>query len=679
MKHLILISAVLFSINGWVNENKITEVQIKMSDGIKLAADIYWPAGADKKNRFPVLLEYTPYRKDESRARNYSLYSYFLEQDYLVVRVDMRGTGNSEGVTIPYEYSDIELDDGEEIIDWLSKQEWSTGSIGMFGISWGGFNSIQMAMRNPPALKAFVALMATEYLYQEDVHYMDGIMHTDSWMMSNDLYNTLPGAPDFKMDEEWVKNRFNVKPSVYTYMRQQRDGAFWDRASAKDQYEKIRIPGYHIGGWYDAYRNSLPRMLENVQAPVKAMIGPWDHYFPHNAWPEPQIEWREEAVRWFDQWLKGIDTGILNEPDFAVYVRNYHPPDPSLDRVDGFWRWEDDWPINRIENQIWYAHGDHSLSNDPAESDMHSMVYKPSMGVEGGGPTMWWGSVLPDQQPMDEFSLVYDSGILDAPHEILGRPIARIHVSADAPRANWVVRVSDVAPDGQVTQVAGAGFNGTHRNSAREPSDIIPGEEFDLSIELHFTSWVFPKGHKIRVSISNAQWPMFWPTPFNMESMLKIGGETGARINLPIVPSEKKYKPSFKRPSPSPTLSDYKVLDSGNITGYAAINTIKHDPDTGEAYGVATNTGATQYPWGIERFEEEIEHRTSDDNPANTSVIGRYKITEELEDRTLNFEQNVEFKSDKENFYLTFHRWVSINGELYKEKVWQEVIPRDFQ
>ena len=679
MKHLILISAVLFSINGWVNEDKITEVQIKMSDGIKLAADIYWPAGADKKNRFPVLLEYTPYRKDESRARNYSLYSYFLEQDYLVVRVDMRGTGNSEGVTIPYEYSDIELDDGEEIIDWLSKQEWSTGSIGMFGISWGGFNSIQMAMRNPPALKAFVALMATEYLYQEDVHYMDGIMHTDSWMMSNDLYNTLPGAPDFKMDEEWVKNRFNVKPSVYTYMRQQRDGAFWDRASAKDQYEKIRIPGYHIGGWYDAYRNSLPRMLENVQAPVKAMIGPWDHYFPHNAWPEPQIEWREEAVRWFDQWLKGIDTGILNEPDFAVYVRNYHPPDPSLDRVDGFWRWEDDWPINRIENQIWYAHGDHSLSNDPAESDMHSMVYKPSMGVEGGGPTMWWGSVLPDQQPMDEFSLVYDSGILDAPHEILGRPIARIHVSADAPRANWVVRVSDVAPDGQVTQVAGAGFNGTHRNSAREPSDIIPGEEFDLSIELHFTSWVFPKGHKIRVSISNAQWPMFWPTPFNMESMLKIGGETGARINLPIVPSEKKYKPSFKRPSPSPTLSDYKVLDSGNITGYAAINTIKHDPDTGEAYGVATNTGATQYPWGIERFEEEIEHRTSDDNPANTSVIGRYKITEELEDRTLDFEQNVEFKSDKENFYLTFHRWVSINGELYKEKVWQEVIPRDFQ
>jgi putative CocE/NonD family hydrolase len=662
------------------NKIEITEVSITMSDGIRLAADIYWPAGADKKDRFPILLEYLPYRKDENRARNYSLYSYFLEHGYLVVRVDMRGTGNSEGITIPYEYSDIELDDGEEVIDWLSQQEWSTGSVGMFGISWGGFNSIQMAMRNPPALKAFVALMATEYLYQEDVHYMDGIMVAgDSWMMSNDLYNSLPGAPDFKMDEEWLRNRFNVEPSVYTYMRQQRDGAFWDRASAKGQYEKIRIPGYHIGGWYDGYRNSLPRMLENVQAPVKAMIGPWDHYFPHNAWPKPQIEWRHEAVRWFDQWLKGEDTGILKEPAFAVYVRNYHPPDPDLDQVHGYWRWEDGWPIERIENHSWYAHADHSLSTEPAGNATHSMTYKPSIGLEGGGPTMWWGSIAPDQQPMDEYSLVYDSEILDAPLEILGRPIARLRVSANATRANWVVRVSDVAPDGQVTQVVGAAFNGTHRISAREPSDIVPGEDFDLNIDLHFTSWVFPKGHRIRIAVSNAIWPMLWPTPMQMKSTLAIGGKNGARIDLPVVPPGEEYTPNFKEPSSSPALSGYEVIDSGNISGYAAINSIQHDPDTGEAFGVATNTGATQYPWGIERFEEEIEHRTSDENPAYTSVVGRYKITEELKDRTLDFEQNVEFKSDEDNFYLTFHRWVSVNGELYKEKAWQEVIPRDFQ
>ena len=515
MKKLVILSAFLLSLNAFSLDDdgsqkfEITTTWITMSDGVRLAADLYWPSEANVDSKYPILLEYLPYRKDESRARNYALYSYFLENGYIVARVDIRGTGNSEGETVPYEYSDIELDDGEEVIEWLSKQQWSTGNIGMFGISWGGFNSIQMAMRNPPALKAFISVMSTEYLYQEDVHYMDGIMVAgDSWMMRHDLDNSIPGAPDFKMDDEWIEKRFDVKPSVFSYMRQQRDGAFWDRASAKDQYHKIKIPGYHIGGWYDGYRNSLLRMLENVEAPVKAMIGPWDHYFPHNAWPEPQVEWRYEAVRWFDQWLKGMDTGILDEPKFAVFVRNYHPPDASLNKIDGFWRWEDGWPIERAENHIWHAHPNHSLSRNPGSKDKHLLEYKASTGLEGGGPTMWWGSIPPDQKPMDDLSLVYDSEVLDAPFEILGRPIAKLRVSASAKRANWVVRVSDIAPDGQVTQVAAAAFNGTHRNSARDPEDIVPGEEFDLKIDLHFTSWVFQKGHRIRVAVNNAIWPM---------------------------------------------------------------------------------------------------------------------------------------------------------------------------
>ncbi len=658
----------------------ITEGRIPMPDGVTLAADFYWPPGADRSARYPVLLEYLPYRKDESRSRNYSLYSYFLEHGYVVARVDIRGTGNSGGTTIPYEYSDIELDDGERVIDWLAKQRWSTGKVGMFGISWGGFNSIQMALRNPSALKAFVAVMATDYLYAEDVHYIDGIIHTDSWMMSHDLYNALPGAPDFVLDDAWAKQRFDVQPSVYAYMRQQRDGPFWDRASARGQYDKIRIPGYHIGGWYDGYRNSLPRMLENVEAPVKAMIGPWDHYFPHNAWPEPRVEWRREAVRWFDHWLKGQDTGILDEPALAVYVRDWTPPDPALEHVPGHWRWEDGWPIGRTDYQEWYAQPDHGLARRTADEAMHPLTYRPSSGLEGGGPTMWWGSVTPDQQPMDDDSLVYDSAPLEGPLEILGRPVARITVSADAPRANWVVRISDVSPDGQVTQVAGAAFNGTHRNSARAPEDIVPGEPFTADVDLHFTSWVFPQGHRIRFAISNAQWPMLWPTPYSTETSLAIGGNDGARITLPVIPpAGAEPSPAFADPQSDPVLPGYETIDAGNITGYAAISEIERDPDTGEAWGVATNFGATRYPWGIERYEEEIEHRTSDMNPAVTSVTGRYKLTEELDDRTLEFEQTVEFSSDEKNFRLRFHRWVDVDGERFREKSWDEVIPRDFQ
>ena len=657
----------------------IREVMIPMPDGIQLAADLYMPADIPAGEHLPVLLEYTPYRKNDSRGSKYRMYTYFVKRGYVVARVDIRGTGNSQGRTIPYEYSEIELSDGDAVIAWLAKQDWSNGNVGMFGISWGGFNSIQMAVRKPPALKAFVALMATEDLYQEDVHYMDGIIHIDSWMMSHDLSNAMPGAPEFRLDEDWLRNRFEVEPSIFTYMREQRDGSFWDRASARDKYEQIQIPGYYIGGWYDGYRDSPPRMLEHVKAPVKAMIGPWDHYYPHNAWPAPQVEWRHEAVRWFDQWLKGIDTGILDEPRFAVYVRDWHPPGPGVDEIPGHWRWEEGWPIERSVTKTFYAGQDHGLSSSPSAQATHSLKYKPSVGLAGGGPVMWWGNIPPDQQSMDDYSLIYDSHPLDSPLEILGMPRAILKVSADVSRANWVVRICDVAPDGSVTQVGGAAFNGTHRKSAREPEDLIPGKVFPLEIEMHFTSWVFPKGHRIRFAINNAQWPMLWPTPYQMTTTLAIGGVEGARVELPVVPPADRPVPKFKLPEEGPSLPDYASVDSGNVSGYAEIKSIQRDEQSGAAFGIATNATSFRYPWGLEHFEERLEHRTSDLNPAETSVIGIYAVAIDLKDRTIRMEQNVVFKSDLKNFHMNFIRRFKVDGETLHEKQWNEIFPRDFQ
>ena len=657
----------------------IREVMIPMPDGIQLAADLYMPADIPAGEHLPVLLEYTPYRKNDSRGSKYRMYTYFVKRGYVVARVDIRGTGNSQGRTIPYEYSEIELSDGDAVIAWLAKQDWSNGNVGMFGISWGGFNSIQMAVRKPPALKAFVALMATEDLYQEDVHYMDGIIHIDSWMMSNDLSNAMPGAPEFRLDEDWLRNRFEVEPSVFTYMREQRDGSFWDRASARDKYEQIQIPGYYIGGWYDGYRDSPPRMLEHVKAPVKAMIGPWDHYYPHNAWPAPQVEWRHEAVRWFDQWLKGIDTGILDEPRFAVYVRDWHPPGPGVDEIPGHWRWEEGWPIERSVTKTFYAGQDHGLFSSPSAQATHSLKYKPSVGLAGGGPVMWWGNIPPDQQSMDDYSLIYNSHPLDSPLEILGMPRAILKVSADVSRANWVVRICDVAPDGSVTQVGGAAFNGTHRKSAREPEDLIPGKVFPLEIEMHFTSWVFPKGHRIRFAINNAQWPMLWPTPYQMTTTLAIGGMEGARVELPVVPPADRPVPKFKLPEEGPSLPDYASVDSGNVSGYAEIKSIQRDEQSGAAFGIATNATSFRYPWGLEHFEERLEHRTSDLNPAETSVIGIYAVAIDLKDRTIRMEQNVVFKSDLKNFHMNFIRRFKVDGETLHEKQWNEIFPRDFQ
>ena len=657
----------------------LQEAWITMPDGVRLAADLYMPDGGDDGETFPVLLEYLPYRKTESRGRNYSMYSYFVERGYIVARVDIRGTGNSEGHLIPYEYSDIEQEDGEIVIDWLSKQDWSTGNIGMFGISWGGFNSIQMAVRNPPALKAIIAIDATEDLYQDDVHYMDGIMHVDTYELIVDIANTRPGAPDYVIDDDNFRNRFDTEPWIPAYKRQQRDGPFWDRASARDKYDKIRIPSFHIGGWYDGYRDSLPRMLENVDAPVKALIGPWSHTVPNQPYPRPGMEWRYEAVRWFDQWLKGKDTGIMDEPKFAVYVRNWHPPGPYLDFAPGNWRFEDGWPIERIEHRRFYAQDNHTLTNSPSNNAVHKLRYVPTIGVEAGGPVMWWGDVAHDQRPTDAFSLVYDSAPLGGDTEILGFPTAILKVAADAPHANWFVRISDVAPDGAVTQVAGAGFNGTHRNSAREPQALQPGEEFELEIEMHFTSWVFPAGHRIRFSIANAQWPMMWPTPYSMTTSLRLGGDAGSHVYLPIVPPANTTAPTFQPIVESPKMPGFETIDLGNASGYGEISSVDRNPQTGEVTAVATNTGATRFPWGTETYRANIEYKTSDEHPEIASVNGTHRLEVILPGRTILWDAEFGFSSDLENFYYRYVRRVSENGELVREKEWEYTIKRDFQ
>jgi predicted acyl esterase len=395
------------------------------------------------------------------------------------------------------------------------------------------------------------------------------------------------------------------------------------------------------------------------------------------------MEWRHEAVRWFDQWLKGHETGIMDEPRFAVYVRNWHPPGPYLERAPGFWRYEEGWPIERIDERAFYPQPNHTLSAQAASgrtpATVHYLSYVPTIGIEAGGPVMWWGDVAHDQRPTDAFSLTYDSEPLQDDIEILGLPRAMLRVAADAPQANWFVRLSDVAPDGTVTQVAGAGFNGNHRHSAREPEAIEPGEVFPLEIEMHFTSWVFPKGHRIRFAVNNAQWPMLWPTPYPMTTELHLGAEKGSHVLLPVVPSGDRPVPDFLPPADDPALPGFDTLDAGTSSGYGEISSVDRNPQTGEVTVVATNSGGSRYPWGTEIYRETIEHRTSDEAPENTSVIGSHRMEVTLENRALIWEAELSFHSDVDNFYYEYTRRLFENGEQLREKTWTDTISRDHQ
>ena len=507
---------------------RIEKTSIPMKDEVRLAVTLYLPDGAPVDAHFPAILEYLPYRKDDDEAvRDYGTHTYFAKRGYVGARVDIRGFGASEGVPPEREYSAQEQQDADEVIAWLARQPWSNGKVGMLGISWGGFNSIQIALRKPPALKAILAVDATEELFTEDVHYIDGIFHVDEFELTMDLDQGRSGAPDFSLEESVIGPRMDSTPWSLTYMKHQRDGAFWH--SPLRPIEQLEVPTFLIGGLHDGYRDSIPRMLEHVKAPIKAWIGPWNHAFPNGSDYGPLAEWRDQAVRWFDYWLKGRDTGVLEDPKLIVYLQHWHPPGSQPQDIPGEWL-EETWPPKGLSPISMYLQPQRRLSIDRAKEGRDKLRYVPSTGVGAG---FWWGELQTDQRFVDTDSLIYDSEPLTEELSILGRPRVILNVTADAPLANWFVRLSDIAPDGKVTLVTGAGVSGAQRRSHTEPSDLVPGKRYSLPIDLHLASWVFPKGHRIRLAVSNALWPMLWPTPYPMTTTLVTGGDDASRILLP--------------------------------------------------------------------------------------------------------------------------------------------------
>src|ERR1700692_3531494 len=586
---------------------RMLQTWIPMSDGVRLSATLYMPETVKPDEKFPALLEYLPYRKDDSTsARDYPVHAWFAARGYVSVRVDIRGFGTSEGVPTNREYSEREQLDCEQVISWLASQPWSTGKVGMFGISWGGFNSIQIAMRHPPALKAIIAVDATEELFHDDIHYIDGMMHFDEFELNMDLAPSMPGAPDYSLDEKTLGPRFESEPWSLQYFKHQRDGEFW-HAPVRPLSE-IKIPCFLIGGLLDGYRDSIPRMFEQVKAPVKAIIGPWNHTFPNDADPGPQIEWRDQALRWWDTWLKNRNTGIMEEPPLSIYMQEWHAPDPHLKIVPGKWRGEIGWPPRNVANTTLYLYDAHVLSTDPAKSAVHQLRYVPSVGVEAG---FWWGELLTDQRPIDAYSLVYDSDVLGDDVAILGRPRVTLQAAADAPLADWFVRLSDGAPDGQVTLVSGGGINGAQRNPRAQPEELTPGKVYPLTLDLPLASWVFPKGHRVRIAVSNALWPMLWPTPYPMTTSLMMGGSGASRVVLPRIPVPGTTVPSRAAPEP---IDEPPGITEGHAP-WPGEWTVLRDEANQRSTVVWQGKTSASYPWGPFDHSERIAYDVDDRHP----------------------------------------------------------------
>ncbi len=643
-----------------------------MKDQTRLAVTYYLPVPSKSDEKFPVLLEYLPYRKDDLMyTRDYPLCAYFARHGYVMAKVDIRGTGSSEGKWPWREYSEQELDDGVEVIDQLSRKPWSNGNVGMWGISWSGFNAIQIAMRQPLALKAILAAHATDDLFHDDIHYIDGIFHAEEYMvyMENDV--AIPPWPDYKLDENYFESRFNSTPWHFTYLKHQRDGDFWRKNSLRFNQEKLKIPVYLIGGLLDGYRDNIPRMLEYLKVPVKAEMGPWNHSWPNDGTPGPNYEWRYNAVRWWDHWLKGNDTGILNEPRLAVFVRDAHQPDTNLKVTPGHWRYED-WPITRTKWTSWFPGSSRNLQTTvPGTKTLEWLRYISSCGIEAG---FWWGELTPDMRGSDICNLIYDSEPLETAFEIIGLPKVNLSVTAYAPLAHWVARLEDVHPDGSVSMVAGGALNGSQRNSRLNPESIEPGKTYDIQFDMHFTTWTFKSGHRIRFAISNSLWPMLWPTPYSMISQIYTG--PNSFISLPVIPAEKGNLPAFRKPEPQEERTDAHDL-SYNWPGRLEV---KKDLLASTTRIEWSGEYSIQLPESKLEYFQTFAHQTNDRNPADS------KFDAEAGDnitftngRRLELRTWIEVKSDVNNFHVTVTRRISENGKQVRERTWKESFPRDFQ
>ena len=325
-------------------------VWIPMADGVRLAASLYLP---DTRDPCPVLLEALPYRKDDVTAGYRAEYRRLAgEHGYAVARVDLRGTGSSEGVATD-EYPPQEQADLCRVIEWLAAQPWSTGAVGMYGTSYSGFNSLQVAAERPPALKAVVAIYASDDRYTDDVHYVGGALRLLD-LVDYPLYmvalNALPPVPALAgpgWRERWRERVEGLEPWLLRWLQEQVDGPYWRHGSLRPAYERIACPTMLVAGWADGYRNATFRVLERLRAPSRLLLGPWSHMATDSSLPGPRIDLVPEMVRWWDRWLRGRRNGVDTQAPVTVFVRHATRPAPDLAEVAGVWRDEPAWPPER--------------------------------------------------------------------------------------------------------------------------------------------------------------------------------------------------------------------------------------------------------------------------------------------------------------------------------------------
>ncbi len=523
----------------------VEHVTVPMRDGVRLAARLWLPENA-LQTPVPAVLEYIPYRKrDGTRLRDAAMHRWFAGHGYAAVRVDVRGSGDSEGV-LTDEYTEAEHLDALDVLAWIAAQPWCDGKVGIIGKSWGGFGALQVAARRPPELRCVIAVCASDDRYADDAHYMGGCLLNENLTWGSMLMAlcALPPDPELVGDgwrAMWLQRLAAIEPFPARWMNHPTRDDYWRHGSVGEDFGAVQVPVWAISGWADGYSNAVLRLLAGLRCPRWGLIGPWAHFYPHEGVPGPAIGFLQEAVKFFDRWLRGAPNDVTpNDLETWPMLRAWQqasarPTSGWPDRA-GRWIAEPIWPPADATARTWLLRG--GALTEPAEASATRAqvlaVASPADVGRGGGS--WCGFGLDgdgpaDQRDDDARSLCYDSEVLTEDLAILGAARVRLQIASDAPAALLCARLCEVFADGASARVTFALLDLTHRRSHEHPEPMPIDEPQTIELLGNDTAHVFAAGSRIRLALSTSYWPMVWPAPNPVR--LEVH-EQGCELLLPV-------------------------------------------------------------------------------------------------------------------------------------------------
>jgi putative CocE/NonD family hydrolase len=655
-------------------------LRILMPDGAELAARAWLPPDAER-TPVPAILEYIPYRlRDHKAIRDAQVHGWFARNGYAGVRVDLRGSGDSDGV-LRDEYLQRELDDGLEVLRWIAAQPWCNGRVGLFGLSWGGFNGLQLAALRPPELGAVISVCSSDDRYADDVHYMGGCLLTDnlSWASTMFAFNSCPPDPDAvgeRWRDMWLVRLEGSGLWLKNWLLHQRRTNYWKHGSVCEDYGAIQVPVMAVSGWADGYSNTVFRLLSNLKAPCRGLVGPWGHKYPHHGGPGPAVDFLGECVRWWDQWLKGEDRGVERDPALRAWMMDRR--DPQLPDVTGHWVAEQTWPSPRIEPVSYTLTRGRLRLDDgtvPPEEPALKVESPLSVGLFGGKWCSYAETTdLPsDQRLEDGGALVFDSEPLPEGLDMLGAAEVELELAADRPVAMVAVRLSDLAPDDRATRVTYGLLNLTHRDSHEQPAPLEPGRRYRVRLRLNDVAQRFYPGHRIRLAVSSSYWPLAWPSP---EPVCLSLYPAGCRLHLPWRPpgpdDDRLRHLGSPRQDPPPA---HTLLAPAHREWQVVHNLARNEV----TLDVVNNDPLLRLDGTVVAFGRDVEERYSFRNNRYATVRGEV-VQERLFERPgwqVRTVTRTVLTSTRDNFVIRATLDAYEGDVRLFSKSWDESIPRD--